>query len=59
MKVILYLITAGSTQYQTTADSNGNFRQSVNPNLVVSGAVVTVYSTINGYESEQESKTVS
>lgn len=52
MKVILYLITVGSTQYQTTADSNENFRQSVNPNLVVSGAVVTVYSTINGYESK-------
>ncbi|WKF72351.1 Ig-like domain-containing protein [Lactococcus lactis] len=53
------IITVGSTQYQTTAESNGNFRQSVNPNLVVSGAVVTIYSTINGYESEKESKAVS
>ena len=52
------IIIVGSTQYQTTADSAGQFRQSVNPNLVVSGALVTVHSTINGYESEKVSKTV-
>lgn len=46
-------ITIGTTKYQTQADNNGNFRQSVNPSLMVSGAIVTVYSTSNGLESDK------
>lgn len=47
------IITVGNEKYQTSADSKGNFRQSVNPNLVVPGALVTVYTTVNGLESDK------
>ena len=48
-------ITVGGEKYETVADSRGDFRQSVNPNLVVSGAVVTVYTSLNGLESDKVS----
>lgn len=52
-------ITVGSEKYQTTADNNGNFRQSVNPNLVISGTIVTVSTSINSLESDQVTVVVS
>lgn len=51
-------ITIGAEKYQTIADSDGNFRQSVNPNIVVSGARVTVYSNVDGYKSDESDRTV-
>ena len=51
-------ITIGTTKYQTQADTNGNFRQSVDPSLMVSGAIVTVYSTSNGLESDKIKESV-
>ena len=52
------IITVGGEKYQTTAGENGNFRQSVNPNLIVSGATVTVSTSINSLESDLVSTSV-
>lgn len=51
-------INVGGEKYQTTAGATGNFRQSVNPNLVVQGATVTVSTSINGLESDPVTTTV-
>jgi hypothetical protein len=52
------IISVGATKYQTTTDNNGDFRQSVDPTLLVSGVNVSVHSTINGLESDKVVETV-
>lgn len=52
------VIKVGATEYRTIADSDGDFRQSVDPNLVVSGAKVTVYSISGGLDSAKSEVTV-
>ena len=51
-------IIVRSTKYQTLADSKGNFNQSVNPNLLVAGTLVSVYSTSGGLDSETATENV-
>jgi hypothetical protein len=52
------VISVGATKYQTTTDNNGDFRQLVDPALLVSGVNVSVHSTINGLESDKVVETV-